>query len=112
MNSRSRGSIKKALPLQTFTYYIPAPPHRNTGYREREFDKIMSGISAAGFSIEDIQVQGVNTNDHAGLFIVALVRPMNKKAQLLDAGQDMHENFKLSHAHSSPDIVLEDEDDE
>lgn len=111
MNSRSRGSTKKGLPLQTFTYYIPAPPHRKNGYREREFDKIMAGISHAGFEIIDLKVQSVSTHDHGGLFVVATIRPLNKKAQALDKGQDMHENFKLSHSHSTPDIILEDENE-
>jgi hypothetical protein len=110
-NNRSRSSAKKDFPLQTFTYYIPAPPHRNTGYREREFDKIMAGISNSGFEILNVNAQSVSTHDHSGLFIVVVLRPINKKAKLMDKGQDIQELFKLAHTHSSPDLILDEEDE-
>ena len=109
MNSRIHSSNKKSLPLQTFTYFIPAPAHRKNGYREREFDKIMAGISTSGFEIIEIKTAPVGTADSAGVFIVVVVRPLNKKIQQLDVGQDIHEKFKLTHSHSSPDIVLDEE---
>jgi hypothetical protein len=109
MNSRIRSSNKKSLPLQTFTYFIPAPPHRKNGYREREFDKIVAGFSGSGFEILDIQSASVGTSDAAGVFIIVVVRPLNKKVQLLDTAQDLHEKYKLTHSHSSPDIVLEED---
>ncbi len=111
MSSRLGRSSKTKLPLQTFTYYIPAPPHRKTGYREREFDKIMQGISQSGFEIVEFHTEAVGGNENGGVFIIVLLRPLNKKAALLDQGLDIQEKFKLSHAHSSPDIIL-DEDDE
>ena len=36
------------LCTQTFTYFIPAPPPRKTGYREREFDTLFSLIASLG----------------------------------------------------------------
>lgn len=111
MNSRSRNSSTKGLPLQTFTYYIPAPPYRKSGYREREFDKIMAGISGSGFAIIDIQVQSVSTQESSGVFIIATIQPLTKKAKLLDQGQDIQENFKLAHSHSTPDLILEEDDE-
>jgi hypothetical protein len=33
-------SFCKKKPSETFTYYIPSPPERSTGYREKELDAI------------------------------------------------------------------------
>lgn len=110
MSSRSSKSGKKKLYWSTFTYYIPAPPHRKSGYREREFDKIMQGILSAGFEIESLQTQAVGGPENSGLYIMALLKTNSKKTFSLDQGQEIQENFKLSDSPSSPDIILEDED--
>lgn len=91
----------------TFTYFIPAPPHRKSGYREIEFDKIMQGILESGFEIETFETQSTEN----GLFIIAVLKTNQKKVFALDAKQDMHEKYKLAHTHSSPDIILDEEDD-
>lgn len=92
---------------KTFTYYIPAPPQRKSGYREIEFDKIMQGILETGFEIETIQSQSTEN----GLFVLAVLRTNSKKVYEIDLKQDMHERFKLSHTHSSPDIILDEDED-
>lgn len=106
MGTRSKVSTKKIF-RKTFTYYIPAPPHRKSGYREMEFDKIMQGLLSTGFEIETLQSQGT---EH-GLFVLAVLKTNSKKIFDLDATQDLHTNFKLSHSHSSPDIILDEEED-
>jgi hypothetical protein len=105
-------TLKKAKSsFSTFTYFIPAPPARKTGYREKEFDKILTGILQSGFEIINLQTQSVATEQGAGMFVVALLKAASSNVAKLDLNQDIHEKFKLSHSHSSPDIVL-DEDDE
>ena len=111
MSSRRPSSGKKKSLVKTFTYYIPAPPHRKTGYREREFDKILQGILTAGFELLDLQTQSVGGPDNSGLFILATLKAKDQKAYNLDISLDIQEQFKLAHAHSSPDIeLLEGED--
>jgi hypothetical protein len=110
MSIRRSSSGKSKNLIKTFTFYIPAPPHRKTGYREREFDKIMQGILTSGFELIDLQIQAVGGSDNSGLFIVTTLKARDKKAWDLDVGLDIQEKFKLAHSHSSPDIVLEDED--
>jgi hypothetical protein len=100
----------KKIFRKTFTYFIPAPPHRKSGYREIEFDKIMQGICATGFEIESLQAQATG-GDGGGLFVLALLKTDSKKVYELDLKQDMHDKFKLSHSHSSPDIILDEEED-
>ena len=91
--------------LKTFTYFIPSPPQRKNGYREKEFDKIMQGILASGFELVDLQTQTLEN----GMFVLAVLGVPNKKVALLDEHLDMHDRFKLKDSHSSPDIELEDE---
>lgn len=110
MSTRRASSEKSKSLIKTFTFYIPAPPHRKTGYREREFDKIMQGILTTGFELIDLQIQAVGGSDNAGLFIVTTLKAKDKKTFEQDIELDIHEKFKLAHSHSSPDIELEDED--
>lgn len=109
MNTRSSRSGKKVY-RKTFTYFIPAPPQRKSGYREREFDKIMQGILSAGFEIESLEAQATG-GDPGGLFVMALLKTNSKKVFEMDLEQDIQEQFKLSHTHSSPDFILDEEED-
>ncbi len=91
----------------TFTFFVPAPPLRKSGYREVEFDKIMRGIMESGFELEELKtVTSAN-----GIFLIGLLRTTSKKVFESDAQLNIHERFKLSHVHSSPDIVLDEEQD-
>lgn len=102
--SGSPGSL-----IKTFTFFIPAPSARKSGYREREFDKIMQGLLTSGFDIVELKTQSVG-GEHGGMFVLAIIKAKNKKVFELDLTLDLHEKFKLSHSHSSPDIILEEED--
>lgn len=91
----------------TFTYFIPSPPHRKTGYREIEFDKIMRGILESGFEIESFKTQSAGT----GIYVVAVLKTNSKKVFESDLRQDIQDKFRLSDTHSSPDIILDEEED-
>jgi hypothetical protein len=106
MNSRQSQSGSKIY-RSTFTYFIPAPPHRKTGYREVEFDKIMRGILESGFELESLATQTTPT----GIFLIATLKTKNKKVFEADLKQDIHDRFRLSHTHSSPDIILDEDED-
>ena len=106
MAIRSTKSGKKTY-RKTFTYFIPAPPSRKSGYREREFDKIMQGILDTGFEVESLQTQ-TSTN---GVFVLALLKTPSKKVFEQDLQLDIQERFKLAHTHSSPDFILDEEED-
>lgn len=97
----------KKIYRTTFTYFIPAPPQRKTGYREIEFDKIMRGILETGFELESLHTENVDN----GIFLIGVLKTQNKKIFDTDLHLNIHENFKLSHGHSSPEIILDEEDD-
>jgi hypothetical protein len=106
MSSRSLRSTKKIY-RTTFTYFIPAPPQRKSGYREVEFDKIMRGILDSGFELESMQT----VSSSNGIFLVGILKTNSKKVFESDATQDLHERFRLRDTHSSPDIILDEEED-
>jgi hypothetical protein len=106
MSIRQKASSKNLKQIKTFTYFIPAPPNRKTGYREKEFDKIMNGILQSGFEILDLQTQSVET----GVFIFAQIKANSKKTFDLDKDLDIQDKFKLQHSHTSPEFELDDED--
>lgn len=108
--STKAGRTGKKVYRTTFTYFLPAPPHRKTGYREIEFDKIMQGILMSGFEIESIQTNATG-GDGGGLFILAMLKTNSKKVFEMDLKLDIQERFKLSHTHSSPDIILDEDED-
>ena len=105
MRTRQGKSGNKMKEIKTFTYFIPAPPHRRNGYREKEFDKIMKGILQSGFELIELQTQAMSN----GLFVLALLRAPNKKVARLDEFLDIQDRFKLQDKHSSPEIELDDE---
>jgi hypothetical protein len=115
MSKKVKRSVKTKVTKSTFTYFIPAPPHRKTGYREKEFDKILSGILQSGFELESLHTQSVSSdtdNGGSGMFVVAVLKAPNQKISKLDWDQNIQEQFKLNHSHSSPDIILEENDDQ
>ena len=103
-------SRKTRSGLKTFTYYIPAPPKRNHGYREKEFDKIVHGLLSSGeYELVEMQTQSISGNDHGGLFVVMVLKPLTKAAAELNL--DEHEGYSLNRDTLPEGIVLEDDID-
>ena len=103
MSIRAKKSGKKVNLTTPFTYFIPAPPQRKSGYREIEFDKILQGFLQNGYEIDQMQTQGTET----GTFVFIIFKASNKKILEQDKSLNFHDNFKLLDQHSSPDIFLE-----
>ncbi len=102
----SRKSNQEGL-IKPFTYFLPSPPLRKSGYREKEFDKILQGFLQSGFSIIDLKLQ----SSENGVFVFMILKAKNKKIMELDHDLCLHEQFKLQDKHSSPDIELDEEDE-
>lgn len=96
--------------LKTFTYYIPAPPKRTHGYREKEFDKITHGLLSSGdYELVSMQTQATSGADHGGLFVVMVLKPLTKAAKELNL--DEHEEFSLNKDSLPEGIIFEDDID-
>ncbi|HLW55864.1 MAG TPA: hypothetical protein VKY27_00675 [Bacteriovoracaceae bacterium] len=105
MNNKPKRSVFRT----SFTYFIPSPPHRKSGYREREFDKIMQGILNSGFEIEELRTESVQT-PQSGMFILTILKAKSKKVFTLDENIDIHESFKLSEEPLDNDIIYEEDE--
>ena len=55
--------------LQTFTYFIPSPPSRKTGYQEKKFDSITQVISNSGLKIIKLSTQSLSTEKSSGMWV-------------------------------------------
>ncbi len=80
--------LKRVFPstykVQTLTYYIPAPPKRASGYREKNFDRMFYEFINLGFEIIHFSTQSQSSSTHSGMWIVFVLRAKNKKAAQLD----------------------------
>lgn len=70
--------------IQTFTYFIPAPPHRKTGYREKEFDKIFYQFINSGYEVLEFKTQAISSDTLAGMWVICLVRSTGPQTKILD----------------------------
>lgn len=75
---------KKQFKIQTFTYYIPAPPARKTGYREKEFDKVFYEFINKGFEILNVQTQAHTGANSCGMWMIFTLRALTPEAEQLD----------------------------
>ena len=65
--------------IKTFTYYIPSPPYRKNGYRETEFDSIISKISQMGYTLIDINTQSHSSEEKSGMWVVCTIGAKTKE---------------------------------
>ncbi len=68
---KNKNSFSK---FRTFTYYLPAPPARRTGYQEKEFDGLTHHLTSLGFEIANIKTQAHSESEKAGIWIICLLR--------------------------------------
>ena len=70
---------EKIYATRTFTYYIPAPPSRKTGYQEREFDAIIDYVTSLGFKILDFKLQSHSDGERGGLWVLCFLAAPTKE---------------------------------
>ncbi len=70
--------------IQTFTYYIPAPPPRKSGYREKEFDGLFYEFINKGYEIISLQTQAHTGVNQCGMWVIVTVRALTKEAEALN----------------------------
>ncbi len=68
-----KDSMYSGYGIRVFTYYLPAPPPRKTGYQEKEFDLIMTYLQNLGFEILDLKLESHNHDQGAGLWAVCIL---------------------------------------
>lgn len=78
--------------VQTFTYFLPAPPARKSGYREKGFDNLIKELQIKGFHILDLKTQAISGNDQPGLWIIVSITPLTEEAKQMSPS-DFPEEF-------------------
>jgi hypothetical protein len=70
--------------IQSFTFYIPSPPPRTTGYREKQFDKLFYDFINKGFEVISINTESSVGTKQSGMWVLCLVRAKNEEASKLN----------------------------
>lgn len=92
--------IKKKKKILTFTYYIPAPPPRSTGYREKEFDYQFYQFVSNGYRPLSIQTASHTGPNHSGMWIVCTVETTKEDLCELDFNVDNLTTNSSTHSNS------------
>ncbi len=78
-------TAEKDYKMQTFTFFLPSPPARSTGYREKQFDKLFYEFINRGYKIINFTTQLSSTGEkHSGMWIICLVKATNAEAEKLN----------------------------
>lgn len=78
----------KRKKLSTFSYFIPAPPSRKTGYQEKELDTVLNFILSKGFSINKISTESITTENGAGVWVFTILQAETKEAESFNLNID------------------------
>ncbi len=105
------GSKKQFFATKTFTYFIPAPPNRRTGYQEKEFDSIANQVANMGYTIISINTAAYANVDKCGMWIVCLLGAPTKeifeKEVLFDPSSEGTTQAKEQYVPLDPNIIHE-----
>jgi hypothetical protein len=69
--------------IKSFTYFIPSPPPRKSGYREREFDNLLEKILNSGFEVINSNIEHCN-NEKGGMWVHYVLGALTKEAAALN----------------------------
>lgn len=101
--------FKKYYGKKTFTYYIPAPPQRKSGYQEKEFDHIFSYLMQKEFDIIDFKLISANSEYSSGMWIVCLLGAKSLAALKIDLEVDYAEISSMKESTIKVDPSIEHE---
>lgn len=90
-----REKLKGKGLYQTFTYYIPGPPPRDSGYQEKEFDKMTFKILSLGFEIVSVKTQMSHQDNHCGMWVLLLLKANNENAQKMKLFEGISSGEKI-----------------
>ena len=80
--------------IQSFTFFIPSPPARASGYREKQFDKIFYDFINKGYRILNFSTQASTGDKQSGMWMVFIVQALNKEAEKLNLDEIFLDTIK------------------
>lgn len=93
--------------IQSFTFYVPSPPTRKIGYREKEFDKIFYSFINKGFQILDIKTQSNTSQNQSGMWILIIVKSLKKSASSLNFVEEELSEYSLDQTEELDQEVID-----
>lgn len=87
-------SEKKNYKIQSFTFFIPAPPARSTSYREKQFDKLFYEFINRGYKILHFGTEACAGGNHSGMWVIFVVQATNAEAEKLNLHDEFNSQFK------------------
>jgi hypothetical protein len=101
--------FKKVYKIQSFTFFIPSPPPRPSGYREKQFDKIFYEFINRGYDILNFTTQASTGEKQSGMWLVFIVQAKNKEAEALNLDEFFHDTInKIIDRENIDGLCLED----
>lgn len=85
---------RKKFKIQSFTFYVPSPPPRSSGYREKQFDKIFYEFINLGYEILNFKTEASTGEKHSGMWLIFIVQAKNAKAQELNLDDIINDLIK------------------
>jgi hypothetical protein len=93
--------------IRTFTYYVPAPPNRKTGYQEKEFDQISDHLVEKNFDIMDIKMEAFASATTAGMWIICILGAKTKDAASMSLEIEYSDIAALKEQYIHTDPLIE-----
>jgi hypothetical protein len=86
--------FKKNYKIQSFTFFIPSPPARSTGYREKQFDKLFYEFINKGYHILNFKTEASTGEKNSGMWIIFIVQALNSEAEALNLDEILLDSLK------------------
>lgn len=86
------------FPIHTLTYYLPAPPKRSSGYREKQFDRLLFQFLKRGHRLISLQTEAHNAENAGGMWVIITVQALRPQRELdltLEQDLDLEENCEI-----------------
>lgn len=86
--------LKKNYKIQSFTFFIPSPPARSSGYREKQFDKLFYQFINKGYRILNFTTEASTGEKQSGMWVIFIVQALNKEAEALNLDELFLDSIK------------------
>ncbi|MBP9680798.1 MAG: hypothetical protein KBD76_05300 [Bacteriovorax sp.] len=86
--------FNKNFKIQSFTYFIPSPPARSSGYREKQFDKLFYDFINQGFRILHFTTQTSSGEKNSGMWVLIVVQATHSQTQSLNLEDLMSDSLR------------------
>lgn len=90
--------VKKNYKIQSFTFFVPSPPPRSTGYREKQFDKLFYEFINRGYRILNFTTQTSTGEKQSGMWLIFILQAQNAQAEALSLDEVFQENSPVKEA--------------